>query len=140
MQGASFNGGHFGFSWLPTKNFRGVARYELRDRNGFGQALTLGAAGKLGDDITTLGSFQWAKTNLAGRSNSTMSGTAALALRPLHSDRAALLFSYNRRSLVQDGGPGMAATVDRSDTLSTDGLNEPDQTVGVLWTCGCQVG
>lgn len=120
--GASFNGGSFGFSWLPTKNFRGVARYELRDRNGFGEALTLGAAGKLGDDISTLGSVQWAKTTLAGRSNSAMSGTAALALRPLHSDRAALLFSYNRRSLVQDGDPGVAVTVDRTDTLSTDTL------------------
>jgi len=120
--GASFNGGSVGFSWLPTKNFRTAARYEMRDHNGFGQAITLGAAGKLGDDITTLGSFQWAKTSLDGRSNSTMSGTAALALRPLHSDRTALLFSYNRRSLIQKGGPGVTATVDRSDTLSTDGL------------------
>jgi len=120
--GASFNGGSFGFSWLPTKNFRSVARYELRDQNGFGQAITLSAAGKLGDDITTLGSFQWAQTNLAGRSNSTTSGTAALAFRPLHSDRAALLFSYNRRSMIQEGGPGVGATVDRADTLSTDGL------------------
>ena len=120
--GASFNGGSFGFSWLPTKTFRGVARYELRDRNGFGQAITLGAAGKLGDDFTTLGNFQWARTNVDGRSNSTMSGTAALAFRPLHSDRGALLFSYNRRSLVQDGRPGALATIDRSDTLSTDGL------------------
>ena len=46
--GSSFNSGSFGFSWLPTENFRGVARYELRDRNGFGQAITLGAAGKAG--------------------------------------------------------------------------------------------
>lgn len=119
--GTSFNSGSFGFSWLPTKSFRTVARYELRDQNGFGQAITLGAAGKLGDDITTLGSFQWAQTNVGGRSSSTMSGTAALALRPLHSDRLALLFGYNRRSLVQDGVPE-GATVDRSDTLSTDGL------------------
>jgi hypothetical protein len=51
-----------------------------------------------------------------------MNGIAALAFRPLHSDRAALLFSYNRRSLVQDGAPGFTATVDRSDTLSTDAL------------------
>jgi uncharacterized repeat protein (TIGR01451 family) len=120
--GASFNGGSVGFSWLPTKNFRTAARYELRDHNGFGQAITLGAAGKLGDDITTLGSFQWAKTSLDGRWNSTMSGTAALALRPLHSDRVALLFSYNRRSTIQEGGPGVVATVDRANTLSTDGL------------------
>jgi hypothetical protein len=121
-EGSSFNSGSFGFSWLPTENFRGVARYEMRDRNGFGQALTFGAAGKVGDAITTLGSFQWAKTDVDGRKSSTMSGTAALALRPMHSDRVALLFSYNRRSLVQSGGPEGLATVDRSDTLSTDGL------------------
>lgn len=120
--GTSFNGGSVGFSWLPTKNFRSSARYELRDRDGFGQAITLGAAGKLGDDITTLGSFQWARTKSAGRSNSTMSSTAALALRPLHSDRVALLFSYNRRSLVLNGGPGVLSTIDRSDMLSTDAL------------------
>jgi uncharacterized repeat protein (TIGR01451 family) len=120
--GASFNSGSFGFFWLPTKNFRSAARYEMRDRNGFGQAITLGAAGKLGDDITTLGSIQWAKTKSFGRSNSTMSSTAALAFRPLHSDRAALLFAYNRRSLVQDGGPGVLSTIDRSDTLSSDAL------------------
>jgi hypothetical protein len=121
-KGGSFNNGSFGFSWLPTKNFRSVARYELRDRNGFGQAITVGAAGKLGDDITTLGSFQWSRANVAGNSVSTMSGTAALALRPLHSDRAALLFSYNRRSQFQDGRTTNAATVDRSDTVSADGL------------------
>ena len=121
-KGPSFNSGSFGFSWLPTKNFRSVARYELRNRNGFGQAITLGVAGKLGDDITSLASFQWSRSNVAGRSNSTMSGTAALALRPLHSDRAALLFSYNHRSLFQDGGTKSAATVDRSDALSADGL------------------
>jgi len=120
--GTSFNSGSFGFSWLPTKNFRSTARYEMRDRNGFGQAITVGAAGKLGDDITTLGSFQWAKTNVAGRKNSTTNGTAALAFRPLHSDRAALLFSYNRRALFQESASGVLATIERSDTLSTDGL------------------
>ena len=137
--GASFNGGSVGFSWLPTKNFRTVARYELRDHNGFGQAITLGAAGKLGDDITTLGSFQWAKTNVAGRAHSTMSGTAALAFRPLHSDRAALLFSYNRRSLIQDGGPEVSGTVDRSDTLSTDGLLGLTKRLDFYGRCGREV-
>jgi hypothetical protein len=32
-----------------------------------------------------------------------------------------LLFSYNHRSLLQDGAGGLAATRDRIDTLSTDG-------------------
>ncbi|MDX6712957.1 MAG: large repetitive protein, partial [Blastocatellia bacterium] len=118
----SFNGANFGFSWLPTKNFRSVVRYELRDHNGFGQAISIGAAGKLGDDITTLASYQLARTEFAGQSNSTTSGTAALAFRPFHSDRAALLLSLNRRSTILEGGPGVTATFNRADTLSTDGL------------------
>jgi uncharacterized repeat protein (TIGR01451 family) len=121
-KGPSFNNGSIGVSWLPTKSFRTVARYELRDRNGFGQALTLGAAGKLGDDITTLASFQWTRSNLAGNSSATMSGTAALAFRPLHSDRAALLFSYNRSSLFQKSLALSGTTVNSSNTLSADGL------------------
>ena len=121
-EGTSFNGASVGFSWLPTENFRSSARYELRDRNGFGQMLTLGAAGKAGDDVTMLASFQSSRTMLAGRASSATSATAALALRPLKSDRAALLFSYSRRSLFQEGETHSEATRQRSDTLATDGL------------------
>lgn len=126
-EGQSFTSGAFGFSYLPTENFRTAARYELRNQTGgLAQLLTLGAAGRLGDGITTLARFQSSRSNFQGRENSTLQGTAALALRPLKSDRAALLFSYTHRSLTQQGGlDGQSATTDRSDTLSTDGLWQP---------------
>ncbi len=130
--GQSFNNVVLGFSWLPTDDLRTSARYELRDRNGFGQLLALGVAGRFGDNVTALAQFQWARAVLgergnsslndtvvlAGRGNSSLYGTAALAFRPLHSDRVALLFSYNRRSRVQEGAEGVTATRDRADTLS----------------------
>ncbi|MEJ7655260.1 MAG: hypothetical protein WKH64_18970, partial [Chloroflexia bacterium] len=92
--GQSFTGGSFGFSYLPTKDLRTAARYELRNQTGgLAQLLTLGAAGRLGDGITTLARFQSSRSNFQGRENSTLQGTAALALRPLKSDRVALLLS-----------------------------------------------
>ncbi len=125
-EGQSFTGGSFGFSYLPSKDLRTAARYELRNQTGgLAQLITVGAAGRLGDGITTLARFQSSRANYQGRENSSMQGTAALALRPLKSDRAALLFSYTHRSLTQAGLGGHAATTDRSDTLSTDGLWQP---------------
>ncbi|HEY1403784.1 MAG TPA: hypothetical protein VGB05_06640, partial [Pyrinomonadaceae bacterium] len=124
--GQSFTGGSFGFSYLPSKDFRTAARYELRNQTGgLAQLLTVGAAGRLGDGVTTLARFQSARSNYQGRDNSTMQGTVALALRPLKSDRTALLFSYTHRSLTQGGLAGQSAITDRSDTLSTDGLWQP---------------
>jgi len=120
--GQSFNNVVLGLSWLPTEDLRTSARYELRDRNGFGQLLALGAAGRFGDNVTALAQFQWARAVLGERGSSTMNGTAALAFRPLRSDRVALLFSYNRRSRLQEGEEGVDATRDRADTLSSDGL------------------
>ncbi|HEV7902885.1 MAG TPA: hypothetical protein VGO96_03500, partial [Pyrinomonadaceae bacterium] len=124
--GESFTGGSFGFSYLPSKDMRTAARYELRNQTGsLAQLLTVGAAGRLGDGVTTLARFQWSRANFQGRENATLQGTAALALRPLKSDRAALLLSYTHRSLTQGGLAGQAGTTDRSDTLSTDGLWQP---------------
>jgi hypothetical protein len=120
--GQSFNNVVLGLSWLPTENLRTSARYELRDRNGFGQLLGLGVAGRFGDNVTALAQFQWARVVLGTRGSSSLYGTAALAFRPLRSDRVALLFSYNRRSLVQEGAEGVTATRDRADTLSSDGM------------------
>ncbi|HZG52702.1 MAG TPA: hypothetical protein VEZ40_11250, partial [Pyrinomonadaceae bacterium] len=124
--GQSFTGGSFGFSYLPSKDLRTAARYELRNQTGgLAQLLTLGAAGRLGDGVTTLARFQSARSKFEGRENSSVQGTVALALRPLKSDRTALLFSYTHRSLTQSALGGQAAVTDRSDTLSTDGLWQP---------------
>ncbi len=125
-EGRSFTGGSFGFSYLPSKDLRTAARYELRNQTGgLAQLITVGAAGRLGDGLTTMARFQSARSNFQGRENSSMQGTVALALRPLKSDRTALLLSYTHRSLTQGGFGAQSAITDRSDTLSTDGLWQP---------------
>ncbi|MBC7930961.1 MAG: hypothetical protein H7Z38_10410, partial [Rubrivivax sp.] len=118
--GESFNAAHFGVSWQPVDTFRTTGRYEMRDRGGMGTVFTIGAAGKLGDNVTSLARFQLSSTNFAGRDSSAMSATAALAWRPLESDKAGLLFSYTRRDITQEGADSQGATRDRSDTLSSD--------------------
>jgi hypothetical protein len=66
-----------------------------------------------------------ARTNFEGRESSSLSMTAALAWRPLKTDRMGWLFSYTRRDVSQDGFEGglyafAGSTRDRSDLLSTD--------------------
>lgn len=116
----SFNSGTVGLGWQPNSDFRASARYEYRDRGGLGQLFAVGAAGKLSEGITALSRFQFSRGAFGGKSNSSLEGTAALAIRPLESDRVGLLFSYTHRSLVQDAN-GTTPTRDRSDSLSSDG-------------------
>jgi hypothetical protein len=68
--------------------------------NSVGQVIAAGAAGKLREGITALSRFQWSRGILSGKSNSSLEGTAALAIRPLKSDRVGMLFSYTHRSLT----------------------------------------
>jgi hypothetical protein len=119
--GESFNSATIGFGWTPTEDFRASARYEFRDRGQMGQLFAVGAAGRLGRGVTVMSRLQWALADYAGRNSSSLDATAALAIRPLESDRAGLLFSFTHRSLVQDGVDGQDATRDRIDTLATDG-------------------
>ncbi|MCM3904770.1 MAG: hypothetical protein ND866_23995, partial [Pyrinomonadaceae bacterium] len=120
--GESFNSVTIGMGWQPTKDFRSSARYEFRDRAGAGQLFVVGAAGRIREGITALSRFQFARTNFEGRHGSSMEGTAAVAYRPLKTDRAGLLFSFTHRSRVQDAVGGSAvATRDQLDSLSTDG-------------------
>ncbi|HEV3470652.1 MAG TPA: hypothetical protein VG148_15115 [Pyrinomonadaceae bacterium] len=119
-EGESFNSGHLGFTWQPAEGFRTTARYEMRDRGGMGSILTLGAQGRLLDNLTSLARFQLSRTSFDGRAGSALSMTAAVAWRPLESDRAGLLFSYTRRDLAQAGAAGAGDMRDRSDTLSSD--------------------
>ncbi len=127
--GESFNAGHFGFAWQPVEGFRTTGRYEMRDRGGVGSVLTLGAAGRLGDNVTSLGRFQLSRTDFQGRKGSALAATGALAWRPLRRDSVGLLFSYTRRDLTQDNGAGQGETRDRSDTLSSDGYYQPARNV-----------
>ncbi|MFN2480155.1 MAG: hypothetical protein ABR554_01550 [Pyrinomonadaceae bacterium] len=124
--GESFTAGSVGATWMPTKDVRASARYDLRDQTGgLGQILSLGAAGRLGDGVTTLARVQWSRTNFAGRDNDSFLATAAIALRPVHSDSHAILFSYTQRSLTQSGFDSHAPVTERSRTLSTDGYWQP---------------
>jgi uncharacterized repeat protein (TIGR01451 family) len=124
--GSSFTAGALGLSYLPTKDLRTSARYELRNQQGgLGQILTLGAAGRVGDNVTTLARFQWARTHFAGRENESLLGTAAVAWRPLNSDSHAVLFSYTRRELSQSGFEGSAGSAERADILSADAFWQP---------------
>lgn len=119
----SFNSAAFGFGWQPNSDFRASARYEYRDRGGVGQVIAAGAAGKLREGITALARVQWSRGAFGGKSNSSLEGTAALAIRPLKSDRVGLLFSYTHRSLIQDA-TSVKPTRDRIDSLSVDGYNQ----------------
>jgi uncharacterized repeat protein (TIGR01451 family) len=118
--GDSFNAAHLGFAWQPGEDFRTTGRYEMRDRGGNGSVLTLGAAGRLGDNFTSLARFQLSRSALSGNESSAMSATAALAWRPLHRDDLGLLFSYTRRDVTQRVASSDGDTRDRSDTLSSD--------------------
>jgi uncharacterized repeat protein (TIGR01451 family) len=120
-EGKSFNSATLGFGWTPNDNFKASAHYEFRDRGGNGQLLAFGAAGRLSSGITVLSRLRLSESSFEGRDNSGVDGLAALAFRPLDSDRAGLLFSFNHRSLSQSGAAGLAPTRDRLDTLAADG-------------------
>ncbi len=119
----SFNSAAFGFGWQPNSDFRVSARYEYRDRDGLGQVIAGGAAGKLSEGITALSRVQWSRGAFAGKTNSSLEGTAAIAIRPLKSDRVGVLFSYTHRSLIQDA-TSATPTRDRIDSLATDGYSQ----------------
>lgn len=119
----SFNSGSVGLGWLPNSDFRVTGRYEYRDRGGVGQLWAMGTAGKLSEGITALSRFQFAHGSFGGKSSESLEGTAALAIRPLESDRAGILFSYTHRSMIQDASSS-TPTRDRIDSLSTDGYSQ----------------
>jgi hypothetical protein len=119
----SFNSGTVGFGWQPNSDFRASARYEYRDRGGVGQLLAIGAAGKLADGVTALSRFQFSHGSVNGQSNESMEAMAALAIRPVESDRTGLLFSYTHRATEQSG-LSTIATRDRIDSLSADGYDQ----------------
>jgi len=119
--GKSFNSATLGFGWTPNENFKASAHYEFRDRGGNGKLLAFGAAGRLTKGITVLSRMRWSESAFEGRESSAVDGLAALAFRPLKSDRAGLLFSFNHRAISQSGAVGVAPTRDRLDTVATDG-------------------
>jgi uncharacterized repeat protein (TIGR01451 family) len=120
-EGQSFNSATLGFGWTPSDNFKASAHYEFRDRGGNGQLIAFGAAGRLTEGITVLSRMRWSQSGFNGRDSSAVDGLAALAYRPLKTDRAGLLFSFNHRSVSQSGIEELAPSRDRLDTAATDG-------------------
>jgi uncharacterized repeat protein (TIGR01451 family) len=115
--GKSFNSATLGFGWTPNDSFKASGRYEFRDRGGDGRMFALGAAGKLTEGITVLSRMRWSRS----QGGSSVDGLAALAIRPLKTDRAGLLFSFNHRSLEQSILAGAPSTRDRLNTVAADG-------------------
>lgn len=120
-EGKSFNSATLGFGWNPNDSFKASAHYEFRDRGGNGQLFAVGAAGRITEGITVLSRMRWSRSAFDGRDSSAVDGLAALAFRPLKSDRAGLLFSFNHRAIAQSGTAGLAPSRDRLDTVATDG-------------------
>jgi uncharacterized repeat protein (TIGR01451 family) len=120
--GKSFNNVSFGLNYTPTDSFRASTRYEMRNRDGFGQSFSIGAAGILKKGWTTLTRFQYGNVAFKGRTNRIMDGQAAFAVRPHDTDKYGLLFSYNYRNSFLSGRPNEAGTKLRADTLSADGF------------------
>ncbi|HEY8186346.1 MAG TPA: hypothetical protein VIF64_09770 [Pyrinomonadaceae bacterium] len=119
--GKSFNSATLGLGWTPNDSFKASAHYEFRDRGGNGRLFAVGAAGRINEGITVLSRMRWSQSAFGGRESSSVDGLAALAFRPLKSDRAGLLFSFNHRSMDQSGVAGLAPTRNRIDTAATDG-------------------
>ncbi len=118
--GKSFNNVSFGLNYTPTDSFRASTRYEMRNRDGFGQSFSIGAAGILKKGWTTLTRFQYGNISFKGRANRIMDGQAAVAIRPRDTDKYGILFSYNYRNSFLSGRPREAGTKLRADTLSAD--------------------
>lgn len=122
--GKGYNNFIFGANWLPNDAFRTSFRYELRDRDGFGQLYTLGAAGKFKPGWTTLGRFQYGNIDYNGRKNEVMNGELAMAVRPHDTDRYGFLVSYKHRESFFAANGETTPTELRSDLVSIDGFHQ----------------
>jgi uncharacterized repeat protein (TIGR01451 family) len=103
-KGHDFNSETTAISWRPKKNLKISSRYELRDQLGFASLATAGAAGRIASGVTVLGQLQFVTGTTNGVRSNLHRAIMALAIRPLKSDRAGFLFSYNEQS-----GSGFAA-------------------------------
>ena len=122
--GQSYNNFTLGANWLPDESFRTSFRYELRDRQGFGQLFSLGAAGQFKPGWTTLGRFQYGDIDYNGRKNLVMNGQLALAIRPHDTDKYGFLLSYKHRESFFSSGNNDTPNELRNDVFSVDGFHQ----------------
>ncbi len=116
--GKGYNSLTSGVTWQPRDNFVGNARYEWRDRDGAGQLVSAGFAGKPVDNVTALGRFQWSQSSFNNQARRGAYGSFGVAVRPLKSDRTATFFNYQYRSLSQDFAG--SRSLETRHTLSAD--------------------
>jgi uncharacterized repeat protein (TIGR01451 family) len=139
--GHDYNGATAALGWRPNKRLRLTERYELRNRYGFASLFSTAIAGRIADGVTALGQVQMVHgdTYASSTASSTTSGPgavptaqtlaqngslnralAAIAVRPGATDRAGLLFSYNRQSTQGFATSGTTALPSTVGILSTD--------------------
>jgi uncharacterized repeat protein (TIGR01451 family) len=119
-----FTTGRLGFAWLKPDVFKATARYEARDQNGYSDAIEAGAAGRIVSGVTGLVRGTWLNGSLFNAEGHTI--LAGLAVRPVGSDAAGLLFSYRRADLTQPQQFfELARLSERQSSLSTDGYWRP---------------
>ena len=124
--GKSYNNFLVGMNYLPNDNLKSSFRYEIRDRNGFGQVLSFGVAGQLKKGWTALGRFQYGDISFDQRTNRVSEGQATLAIRPHDTDKYGFLFSYQRQnSFYSDNTSDKLPNIVKSDIISADGFYQP---------------
>ncbi|HEY0170274.1 MAG TPA: hypothetical protein VGB98_04420, partial [Pyrinomonadaceae bacterium] len=116
--GKGYNSLTSGVTWQPSEDFIGNARYEWRDREGAGQLISAGFAGKPVDNVTALGRFQWSQGSFGNQDRRGAYGSFGVAVRPRKSDRTAAFFNYQYRNLSQDFGG--SRSLETRHTLSAD--------------------
>jgi hypothetical protein len=97
-KGHDFNSGTAAVSWKPDNFLRLTGRYELRDQFGFASIATAGLAGRITSGVTALGQVELVRGTTEEQRTNLYRAIGALAIRPLKTDRAGLLFSYNEQS------------------------------------------
>lgn len=120
----SYNNFNIGTNWLPNESFRSSVRYEIRDREGFGHAFSLGAAGKIKPGWTMLGRFQHGNVSFTERKNKSTNGSLALAIRPHNTDKYGLLLGYRHRKSFFSKSDGSTPNTLQSDVFSVDGFHQ----------------
>ncbi len=122
--GQSYNNFVIGANYVPTDNFRTSVRYELRDREGFGQVLSFAAAGQFKPGWTTMGRFQHGDISFNDRKNKVSDGQVALAIRPHDTDKYGLLFAYTHQNSYFSSGTTAVPTQLKTDVVSADGFHQ----------------
>ncbi len=120
--------GSLGLAWTAKDRVKATSRYEIRNRDGIDASLVMaGLAARLHGGLTALLRGQWLNSEDLPVATDALSLLAAFAVRPVRSDRAGLLFSYQHAD-----GPSTLQTIgpDRNETgwhhrLSTDGYVQP---------------